>query len=94
MHFEETNLRKLKPISIGERDSKVRVQDIVDPARAVHEGSAAGAILSRAMPDVLASTSLKAVVRALIEARDERREIVWLVGAHVIKCGLSTHGSG
>ena len=41
------------------------------------------------LPSILAGADLKAVVRALTTARREARAIVWGLGAHVIKTGLS-----
>lgn len=78
--FEEIDLSRINPISIQDRTSKVHVKDIVRPG----EGE-----LRDAFPDLLAAGSLKRTVDALRRARDGGREIVWLMGAHVIKAGLS-----
>jgi hypothetical protein len=87
--FEETDLSKIEPVSIEDRHSKVSVDDIVDP-RDVFSGESVDAdTLMRALPDILAADSLKQVVSALRTARDEGREIIWLIGAHLIKVGLS-----
>jgi hypothetical protein len=79
--FEEADLSAIRPIPIATRASKVRVEDIVDPR-------AAAANLAPRFPDMLGAASLKRTVAALRRARDSRREIVWLMGAHVIKVGL------
>lgn len=80
--FEEADLSAVRPVPIATRASKVRVEDIVDP-RAV-----AGAGVAARFPDMLGASSLKRTVAALRRARDGQREIVWLMGAHVIKVGL------
>jgi hypothetical protein len=91
MSFDETDLSGITPISIRDRTSRVSVTDVVDPAALGADGAAAGVLFSRAMPDMLGAHSLLAVVDALRAARDGGREIVWLVGAHTIKCGLSLY---
>lgn len=87
--FEEADLSRLETISIHDRASKVRVDDIVDPPGPA--AAALGGALRAAMPDLLGARSLVTVADALREARDGGREIVWLVGAHTIKCGLSRY---
>ena len=90
--FEETDLGAIKPIPIAGRRSKVTVDQIVDPARTLGEDRRVNADgLLALLPDVLAADSLKKLTAALKEARSKRREIVWLVGAHTIKCGLSLY---
>ncbi len=89
--FEETDLSGLHTISIADRDSKVSVKDIVDPGELADSAAAIAPILERAMPDILGARSLKVVASALRRARDDGREIVWFVGAHTIKCGLSLY---
>ena len=81
--YREEDLSKVRPTSIDERDSKVHVEQFVDPA--------GGAALVEAFPDVLQGGALKRVVSALEAARKDEREIMWLVGAHVLKCGLSLY---
>ncbi len=41
------------------------------------------------LPNILAGKDLREIVKALIEARDARRPILWGVGGHVVKCGLA-----
>jgi hypothetical protein len=84
--FNEADLSAIHSIPIATRASKVRVEDIVDPRTVSGEGHAA---IERALPDMLAADSLKRTARALRRARDEKREIIWLIGAHVVKVGLS-----
>jgi hypothetical protein len=82
--FKEEDLSKVRPISIGDRDSKVSIDDFVDP-------ESTGGDLTEMFPAVLKGRDLRAVVEAFRRARDEKREMLWLVGAHVIKCGLSLY---
>src|SRR5258706_6016562 len=41
------------------------------------------------MPAILAADELRALVAAMREARKRRKPILWMIGAHVLKCGLS-----
>jgi hypothetical protein len=84
--FDEADLSRIRPISIHDRRSKVRVEDIVDPSSA---GAQDAGVLLDAFPDMLGASSLKRTVAALRRARDDKREIIWLMGAHVIKTGLA-----
>jgi hypothetical protein len=88
--FDETDLSRIKPIPISERKSKLSVDQIVDPFAALggEKPKGAGELLAL-LPDVLAADAVKKLVAALQAARNDKREIVWLVGAHTIKCGLS-----
>lgn len=90
--FDETDLTRIRTIPIESRASKVSVGDVVDPRGALSNAPAEAArALLQAMPDMLVARSLKSVVAALRRARDDGREIVWLIGAHTIKTGLSRY---
>jgi hypothetical protein len=76
---------KLRTIPIAERGGKVQLEHMGTPP-------AKGVSLSRWMeglPKILAADALRGVVSALIEAKRKRRAILWGMGGHVIKCGLS-----
>ena len=86
--FEEIDLSRVKTISIRERGSKVTVRDFGDPVK----GGKAFARWAESLPDQLAVKSLRELGLAMRQAASGRnREIVWMIGAHVIKCGLSRY---
>ncbi len=85
--FEEIDLSKVKSIPIGERGSLVNVRDFGDPVKGGH----AFARWSEALPDQLAVTRLRELTRAIRRAAGTKGEIVWMIGAHVVKCGLSRY---
>lgn len=90
--FEETDLRAIRTIPIESRRSKITVKQVVDPAKMLGDGKPVQASeLLASFPDLLAAESLKRLVAAMRKARSEKREIVWMVGAHTIKCGLSMY---
>jgi len=84
--FDEADLSRIRPIPIESRASKVRIEDIVDPRRLP---AVPAADVERAFPGMLAADSLKRTAAALRRARKEKRQIIWLAGAHVVKVGLS-----
>ena len=85
--------RKLRPLSLdgvttyplATRKSKLRRTQLGRPHR--RGGSLASFIAS--LPKVLAGDTLRELRDAIVRARDKRRPIVWGLGAHVIKVGLS-----
>ncbi|MBA2305872.1 MAG: hypothetical protein H0W08_25010 [Acidobacteria bacterium] len=83
--YEEFDLSGVRTYPLASRPSKVNARDFAKvPARDV---SVAGLVDS--LPDILAGTDLKAVIAALRAARESSGGIIWGVGAHVIKTGLS-----
>jgi hypothetical protein len=84
--FEEADLSRIRPVSIETRASRVRIEDVVDP-RAVP--TVAGERLAGAFPDILGADALKRTAAALRRARAQKREVIWMMGAHVVKVGLS-----
>jgi len=84
--FDEADFSAIHSIPIATRASKVRVEDIVDPRTVTGDGRD---LIEHALPDMLAADALKRTARALRRAREEKREIIWLIGAHVVKVGLS-----
>lgn len=88
--YEEEDLGKVRPISIHGRESKVHVDRFVDPEV---DGGGRGVSdkLIDKFPRVLKGEELRRVVSALRRAREEQGQILWLIGAHVLKCGLSLY---
>lgn len=85
LSYGEFDLRGVKTYPLADRPGKVGREDFArawDPASGL-----AGWIDS--LPDVLAAADLRAVVAAIRQARAAGRAILWGLGAHVIKTGLS-----
>jgi len=66
------------------RSSKARSEAFGRPCG---HGTSIGAFIN-SLPDILAGADFKAIVQAIVEAK-RRSGIVWGIGAHVIKTGLS-----
>lgn len=78
-------MKKLKLRSIKKRKSKV---DIKSFARASGK-KASFAAFYKSLPDILVAGDLKRLVDAILKAKRSGRMILFMMGAHVIKCGLS-----
>jgi hypothetical protein len=81
---EPLDLSGLRTIPIRERGGKVSTEAFAKP----YGGSGIAQWLD-SLPHILAADSFRAVVQALIAARARQRMILWGLGGHVIKCGLS-----
>lgn len=83
--YEEFDLSGVRTYPLATRASKARHEDF---ARAWDPATGFGGWLA-SLPNTLAAADLRAVVEAIRIARREDRPIVWGIGAHVIKTGLS-----
>ena len=79
------NINKVKTYSLYTRKSKV---DIRAFARTAARGDSFLKFYG-GLPDILAVQSLKSVVNALAAAYRRGAMVIVMIGAHVIKCGLS-----
>ncbi len=84
MKHHEIDLNRIKTISIHDRVSKVTIQDLAQVYKT--GGSFQDFLVS--MPPLLKSSDFKAVVDAVVSAYKDKKEVIWMMGAHVIKCGL------
>ncbi len=82
----EVDLRGVRTVGIQERASKVQVAQFGRP----EPPPGARAWLER-FPDLLVAQQLKQLVADLRTARDARRPCVWMLGGHVMKCGVSPY---
>jgi hypothetical protein len=83
--YEEFDLSHVRTYPLAERPSKARAADF---GRATAPGAS---FLSwfDALPKILGGADVRRVVDALATARQAGRGIVWGIGAHVIKTGVS-----
>jgi hypothetical protein len=79
------DLSKLETYPLASRKSKVSARQLGKPA------ASGGSFLNfwERLPDVLAGRDLRELVRRMKHARGNGRTILWGLGAHVIKVGLS-----
>ncbi|MBI4887539.1 MAG: deoxyhypusine synthase family protein [Acidobacteria bacterium] len=83
--YEEFDLSGIRTYPLASRASKARAADF---ARPVARGATFKAWFD-SLPAILGAADLKRVVEAMIAARGRGRPIVWGLGAHVIKTGVS-----
>ncbi|MFH1788507.1 MAG: hypothetical protein ABH834_03925 [Candidatus Altiarchaeota archaeon] len=80
-NLKPVDLKKAKLYSIKERKSKVSVGDFARPGGFASNLSC--------VPDILSGASIRRVASAIKAAKLKGKPVVWALGAHVIKCGLS-----
>jgi len=83
--YEEFDLSGVKTYPLATRKSKANASDF---ARVFKAGSGVTGLVE-SLPSILAGSDFRAIVAALRAARDAGRGIIWGLGAHVLKTGLS-----
>ncbi len=82
--YQEFDLSDIRTYPLKSRTGKTRVDDF---ARPLAPGGSIGAFVD-SLPKLLAAADFKAVVGALVKAKQSDAGIVWGLGAHVVKTGL------
>lgn len=77
----------VRRVPVTDRPNKVSSGDFASPPPVGPEASFGQ--FYESLPHVLAADSLRAVARAISSAVTRDREIVWMLGGHVVKTGLS-----
>ena len=83
--YEEFDLSGVKTYPLRSRASKVTRAQFATPYK---KGTGVAGFLE-GLPSLLAVSDFRAVVQALLAARRAGRAIIWGLGAHVLKTGLS-----
>ncbi len=83
--YEEFDLSGVKTYPLRSRQSKVSLAQFATPYK---KGSGLDGFL-KSLPGLLAAQDLKDVVSAIVAAKKGDRAIIWGLGAHVLKTGLS-----
>ena len=85
LSYEDFDLSSVRTYPLASRRNKASAADF---ASAYRPGSGLRGLLD-SLPNILAGAHFKAVVSAIADARAGGRGVVWGLGAHVIKTGLS-----
>jgi hypothetical protein len=85
MKYKPLSLKSVKSYSLCARKSKVSVKSF---AEVPVKGDTFAVFLEK-MPDAFAVLDFRAVVKAIVKAREKGRPVVLGMGAHPIKLGLS-----
>jgi hypothetical protein len=83
--YEDFDLSGVRTYPLDGRGSKAKAVDFAKPFKA---GSGVSGLID-SMPSILAGADFKAIVAALGAARTGGHGIIWGLGAHVVKTGLS-----
>jgi hypothetical protein len=83
--YEEFDLSGVKTYPLRSRQSKVNLAQFATPYKA---GAGLDGFL-KSLPSLLAAKDFKDVVAAIVTAKRSGRAIIWGIGAHVLKTGLS-----
>jgi len=83
--YEEFDLSGVRTYPLSSRHSKARAEDF---ARPVQRGGSFAAWFD-SLPAILGGADLRRVVRAIVDARQRGAGVMWGIGAHVIKTGVS-----
>jgi hypothetical protein len=83
--YQQFDLSGVRTYPLASRQSKVSVAGF---ARPYEKGSGVAGLLA-SLPAFLAAADFTAVVRAMLDAKRRGAAIVWGLGAHVLKTGLS-----
>jgi hypothetical protein len=84
--YPALDLSKVRTISIKSRKSKVQLGDFAKPFNP-HKGSFGEYI--RSLPRMLVAKNLQELVGHILVSRKRNKPVILLIGAHVIKVGLS-----
>ena len=82
--YEEFDFSGVRTYPLASRKSKAKVSDFAVPFKT---GDVRAFV--DALPSILAGADFKAIVGALRAARDGGHGLIWGLGAHVLKTGLS-----
>ena len=85
--YKEIDIRKVKTISIKNRQNKldIGIEHLAEPVSA---GSSFHAFCE-SLPSILASRDLNELVQKIVYAIQQNKPVLIMMGAHVIKVGLS-----
>lgn len=82
--YKPISLKNVRTCSLKSRKSKVRLDKLGKP----YSGASLSSFLD-SLPDILAASDFREVVKAIINARKKGRPVVLGMGAHPIKVGLT-----
>jgi len=83
-NFKKIDFNKIKTYPIKKRKNKVSIKDFVDLGK-----WRSGDPLEKLFPRTLKANDLRIVADEVIKSFKKGKPVIWGIGAHVIKCGLS-----
>lgn len=83
--MKKINLNKIRTYSLQNRKSKVNQEDFAS----IYKKGNSFRKFYQSLPNVLKAQDLRKVVSAVVESEKKKKPVILMMGAHVIKCGLS-----
>lgn len=83
--YKQIDLSKIKSIPFSFRKSKTQLKDFAKPLSKQED---IRSFLNK-LPNLLKSNDLKALLKAIHQARVKNKPVIFMFGAHIIKLGLS-----
>ncbi|NOZ60850.1 MAG: hypothetical protein GXO74_04140 [Calditrichaeota bacterium] len=83
--YREIDLSKIRTYSIKDRPSKVNAGALAKPYKT---GMNIKEFIS-SLPEILVAADFKKLIEKIVTAHKDGKQIILMMGAHVIKCGLS-----
>ena len=84
--YIQADLSKVKTISIKTRKSKVTPKDFAKPFNPSKQSFAE---FTHSLPNILAAAQFKDLAADIVRARKQGKPVIVMMGAHVVKVGLS-----
>ena len=84
--YKRADLSNIRTISIKNRYSKVSPKDFAKPFDGAHDSFAH---FVESLPNILQAAELRGLVDDMVKARKQNKPVILMMGAHVIKVGLS-----
>ncbi|MEX1276476.1 MAG: hypothetical protein WEE20_11110 [Bacteroidota bacterium] len=84
--YKQVSLARVKTISIKTRKSKVSPKDF---ARVLHPHAARLTDFIDSLPKILVGNELRDLVGDIVRSRKKNKPVILMMGAHVVKVGLS-----
>jgi hypothetical protein len=84
-HYQNIDLAKAKTYSIKARKSKTQIKNLGKPIRPDSDVTD----FLKSLPKCLKADDFRKLLDSVIQAKRKRKPIIFMCGAHVIKCGLS-----
>lgn len=85
LRYEEFDVSGVRTYPLASRKSKANANDFARP----HEADASFKTWFDSLPAILGAADLRRVVEAIVAAKKRDAGVVWGIGAHVIKTGVS-----
>jgi len=84
--YKQIDITGVKTISIKRRKSKVTPKDFAKPFDAIH---ASFKDFANSLPHILVAEELRDLLNDIVRAHKKNKPVILMMGAHVIKVGLS-----